>query len=364
LRAARRTCHTPEQAMTTQDQTARAYRFHGVSFNPIDRSTHSFDRGGLDAELADPAVFSWVDIEGPDIAPMNEVMRKMGIDLVLVSHFDEPEVLPRIVERLDCLAFYLYPIYEPERYLDTGRTPEAVAFARMILVVGADFVITYHQRSLDVVEEVKGSCVDSFHLAGKTPGFITFLFLQHCLYDYAHVNLANDNFLDLLQAHEDGEKNDQGIATAGQNILTLKKLAASLHIVLMLLGTKRNRFISDDSRNTFREMLGTAQSVRAAVDSSRDMLDGILHDIQAAAANRTSQIMNVLTIVSAIMLPLTLMVGVYGMNFEYMPGVTVHWGFWALMVGMVTLACTLLATFRRLGWLGGQRSQERAAKRR
>ena len=350
--------------MSTTPELLQPYRFYGMSFNPSDRSTREFGRDDLDRELADPAVFSWVDIEGPEIAPMNDVMRKMGIDLVLVSHFDLPEVLPRIVERSDCLAFYLYPIYEPERYLDTGRTPEAIAFARMIMVVGGDFIITYHQRSLDVVEAVKASCIDSFRLAGKTPGFITFLFLQHALYDYAHVNLANDNFLDLLQTHEDGERNDQGIATAGQNILTLKKLAASLHIVLMLLGTKRNRFISDDSRNTFREMLSTAQSVRAAVDSSRDMLDGILHDIQAVAANRTSEIMHVLTVVSAIMLPLTLIVGVYGMNFEYMPGVAVHWGFWALMLGMAALAGALLTAFRFLGWLGGQRSQQRSGKRR
>ena len=350
--------------MTSQDTTTRAYRFHGVSFNPIDRTTRDFGRDGLDAELADPAVFSWVDIEGPDIAPMNEVMRKMGIDLVLVSHFDEPEVLPRIVERSDCVAFYLYPIYEPERNLDTRRTPEAIAFARMILVVGADFVITYHQRPLHLVEEVKGSCVDSFRLAGKTPGFITFLFLQRCLYDYAHVNLANDNFLDVIQAHVDAESSEQGIAVAGLNILTLKKLAASLHIVLMLLGTKRNRFISDDSRNTFREMLGTAQSVRAAVDSSRDMLDGILHDIQAAAANRTSEIMHVLTVVSAIMLPLTLIAGIYGMNFEYIPELKLPWGYFGVLGLMVTIATLLLLAFRRLGWLGGHRPQHRSKKRR
>ena len=350
--------------MTTNAELPQPYRFYGMSFNPSDRSTRAFGRDGLDHELADPGVFSWVDIEGPEIGPMNDVMRKMGIDLVLVSHFDQPEVLPRIVERSDCLAFYLYPIYAPERYLDTGRTPEAIAFARMIMVVGGDFIITYHQRPLDVVEEVKGSCVDSFRLAGKTPGFITFLFLQHCLYDYAHVNLANDNFLDLLQAHDGAARSEQGIAVAGQNILTLKKLAASLHIVLMLLGTKRNRFISDDSRNTFREMLGTAQSVRAAVDSSRDMLDGILHDIQAAAANRTSQIMNVLTVVSAIMLPLTLLAGIYGMNFENMPELKWSWGYFAVLGVMATIGLGLVTIFWRLGWLGGRRSEERSGKRR
>jgi hypothetical protein len=95
--------------------------FHGVSFKPADHSTRVFDVAGLDKELEDPDVFSWVDIQAPDIAPMNEVLRRMDIDLVLVSHFDQPEVLPRIVERPDCLAFYLYPIYDPERHLDTTR---------------------------------------------------------------------------------------------------------------------------------------------------------------------------------------------------------------------------------------------------
>jgi magnesium transporter len=339
-------------------------RLFGISFNPAERTTRTFGRHELDRELADTAVFSWVDIEGPDIAPMNDVMRQMQIDLVLVAHFDEPEVLPRIVERPDCLAFYLYPIYGPEGHLDTRTKPEDLDFDRMILVVGADYVITYHRRRLDVVEEVKESCVDAFRLAGKTPGFITFLFLQHCLYDYAHINLANDNFLDLLLADDLGDRRAQGIAVAGRNILTLKKLIASVHIVLMLLGTKRNRFVSDDARGSFREMLTNALAIRAAVDSSRDMLDGILRDIQASAANRTSQIVHVLTVVSSVMLPLTLIVGVYGMNFEYMPGVGVHWGFWALMAGMATLAGGLLGVFRYLGWLGGTAADKRQAKRR
>ena len=343
--------------MSTPEPNAFPYRFHGVSFNPADRSTRTFGRDGLDAELADPAVFSWVDIEGPEIAPMNEVMRLMGIDLVLVSHFDEPEVLPRIVEKAECLAFYLYPVIEPDRHLDTSRRPQELDFARMIVVVGADFVITYHRRTLDVVEEVKATCVDSFRLAGKTPGFITFLILQRCLYDYAHLNLANDNFLDLLQSGGESEERALGIAVAGHNILTLKKLAASLHIALMLLGTKRNRFISDDARLSFHDMLANAQAIRAAVDSSRDMLDGILHDIQAVAANRTSEIMHVLTVVSSIMLPLTLLAGIYGMNFENMPELRLRWGYFALLGVMATVAAGLLALFWRLGWLGrGKRS--------
>ena len=230
------------------------------------------------------------------------------------------------MERSDCLAFYLYPIYEPETHLDTAHTIAEIEFARMILVLGADYVITYHRRRLDAVDQIKATCVDSFQLAGKTPGFIAFLFLQSCLYDYAHLNLANDNYLDLLEAELAAGTSGgvpESVAIAARNILTLKKLAASLHIVLMLLGTKRSRFVSDDGRNAFLEMLRNALAIREAVDSSRDLLDGILGGIQAAAANRTSEIARVLTVVSSIMLPLTLIAGIYGMNFETHAGAQV-----------------------------------------
>jgi magnesium/cobalt transport protein CorA len=340
--------------------------FHGVSFDVRDRSARSFDIAGLDAELEDEHVFSWVDIQAPDISPMNEVLRRMELDLTLVSHFDQPEVLPRIVERPDCLAFYLYPIYEPERHLDTGRGISDIEFARLIVVLGVDYIITYHQRPLDAVEETKATCEDSFRLAGKTPGFVAFLFLQRCLYDYAHLNLANDNYLDGLQrdlAAGGSEAVQGGIGVASRNILTLKKLASSLHIVLMLLGTKRNRFVSDEARGFFQEMLRNALAIREGVDSSRDLLDGMLGSIQAAAANRTSEIARVLTIVSSIMLPLTVIAGVYGMNFENMPELKWPLGYYGVLGVMAVTAAGLVLLFRRLGWIG-RSSSDRQARRR
>ena len=143
------------------------------------------------------------------------------------------------------------------------------------------------------------------------------------------------------------------MAIAAGNILTLKKLAASLHIVLMLLGTKRSRFVSDDGRNAFLEMLRNALAIREAVDSSRDLLDGILGGIQAAAANRTSEIARVLTVVSSIMLPLTLIAGIYGMNFENMPELKWALGYPGALGVMLAVGLGLLGAFWRLGWLGG-----------
>jgi magnesium transporter len=332
--------------------------FHGVSFNPTERSTRVFGRADLDRELADPAVFSWIDVQGPSISVLNEVLRRWNIDLRLVSHFDEPEVLPRIVERPDCLAFYLYEVADPESHLSTTQGLTGITFARMILVLGADFVITYHRRPMQGVDEVKASCEASFKLVGKTPGFIAFLFLEHCLYDYAHLNLANDNALDLLQAKVragDHAGLADAISVAGTNILTLKKLSASIHIVLMLLGTKVSPFISPQSRASFNEMEQSASAVRAAIDSSRNLLDGIVAAVQTAAANRTSDIARVLTVMSGVMLPLTLITGIYGMNFHHMPELHGRWSYFVVLAVMAAVALGLVTLFRRWGWVERRR---------
>jgi magnesium transporter len=147
------------------------------------------------------------------------------------------------------------------------------------------------------------------------------------------------------------------MAIAGRNILALKKLNASLHIVLMRLATKRSPFISPEARASFQEMLQNAQAVRDTIDSSRDLLDGILVAVQAAAANRTSEVARVLTVLSGILLPLTLITGIYGMNFEHMPELRWRYGYYAILGGLALLGSILFLLFRRLGWVGSGRSR-------
>jgi magnesium transporter len=336
--------------------------FHGVSFNPHNLETRRFGHDDLERELADDSVFSWIDIESPDIFHLNDILQRMKIDLTLVSRFDAPEILPRIVERPDCLAFYLYEIADPEQHLDTSRGLREIDFGRMILVLGHQFVLTYHHKRLNAVDFVKGSCEESFRLAGKSPGFIVFLFLQRCLYDYAHLNLANDNYLDVLEEGVLAGKYREmttRISIAGTNILTLKKLAASLHIVLMLIVTKRSPFITPEARASFGEMLQNTVTIRGSIDSSRDLLDGVIGNLQTAATNRTNDIVRVLTIVSAIILPLTLITGIYGMNFTNMPETESPFGYFIVLGIMSSLALVLLVTFFRLGWIFPSRRKQK-----
>jgi magnesium transporter len=104
-------------------------------------------------------------------------------------------------------------------------------------------------------------------------------------------------------------------------------------------------------------MQHNAIAIRAAVDSSRDLLDGVLASIQARAAHRTSEIARVLTVVSGVLLPLTLITGIYGMNFRVMPELNDPYAYYYVLGLMALMAAGLLLAFRHLGWLGTGRSR-------
>ncbi|MBC7798977.1 MAG: magnesium and cobalt transport protein CorA, partial [Pyrinomonadaceae bacterium] len=87
-------------------------------------------------------------------------------------------------------------------------------------------------------------------------------------------------------------------------------------------------------------------------ESYREMVGNLMETYLGVQANRANDVMKVLTIFSAIMLPLTLIAGVYGMNFDNMPELRTQNGYYAVLVFMTLVAAIMLIYFWQKGWLG------------
>jgi magnesium transporter len=225
----------------------------------------------------------------------------------------------------------------------------------LLVILGTRFVITYHQQPLDLLNYVRHNYDANFKLAGQTPGFIAFLLFQHSLYHYARLNLMNDNFLDELEfglISGNPSENIPKITVAGYNILTLKKLNANLHIILLMLVSKQSHTVSELARVSFANLMKETISIRESIDSSRYLLDSVIASIQAESVHKTSEIMRLLTITSCIFMPLTLITGIFGMNFTSIPGLQWKYGFALSMLGMGIIATGFIIMLKRLGWIG------------
>ena len=106
-------------------------------------------------------------------------------------------------------------------------------------------------------------------------------------------------------------------------------------------------------RPFYRDIYDHIVRVTDLAESYRDLISGSLEAYLSVVSNRMNEIMKVLTIFSAVMLPLTFIAGVYGMNFENMPELHSRYGYYGALVVMGVVAVGMLIFFWRRGWLGG-----------
>lgn len=342
----------------------------GVSitfFNTDDKSSQVLSLEEVAAHLDDHEGFYWCDIEDENIQTLETVLTTLNITAVWGNYFDKPDVLPHLKDTPAAISFYLYDIVAAERHLDSTKDITEMEHQPLLLILGKHCIITYHQRHVELIEYVQHDAHANFQLSGKSPAFIVFLLVQHCLYNYARLNLANDNFLDLIELGLlTGEKSEymKKISISGYNILTLKKMNANLHIILLMLVTKRSYVVTEEARSSLHHMLIDTLGIRESIDSSRDLLDSIIAGTQANEAHRTGEIVQVLTIVSAIFLPLTLVAGIYGMNFQFMPELHWKYGYLYALGLMVMIAMGLLGILQYFGWLYTKPKETKQRRRR
>jgi magnesium transporter len=110
-------------------------------------------------------------------------------------------------------------------------------------------------------------------------------------------------------------------------------------------------FVSGSLSQQFQHVRDHLSQVIETVNGLRELLGGVYNNYHSALAVRTNEIMKLLTIFAGIMLPLTLIAGIYGMNLDWLPGTHHPLSFWIVMGIMAGIAAILYVYFRRRKWL-------------
>ena len=136
-----------------------------------------------------------------------------------------------------------------------------------------------------------------------------------------------------------------------RQLATLRRTMLPHRQVFSHLASSRGGVIDDTAGLNFRDTLDNVLRLLDAIDQQQDLLSNVKDTYLSVVAQKTNDIMRVLTIFSAIVLPLSLVAGIYGMNFEHMPELREPWGYPVVLGGMAALAIGMLLWFRRKGWL-------------
>lgn len=141
------------------------------------------------------------------------------------------------------------------------------------------------------------------------------------------------------------------VLTLRRKLSTLRRIMLPHRQVFGHLANSRFEVIDATAALNFRDTQDNVLRLADALEQQRDMLTNVKDTYLSVVAQRTNEIMRVLTVFSAIVLPLSLVAGVYGMNFRHMPELEWRWGYPLVLLGMAALAAGLLLWFRKKRWI-------------
>jgi len=143
-----------------------------------------------------------------------------------------------------------------------------------------------------------------------------------------------------------------------ERVLALRRKISSLRRIMLPhrqvfghLANSRFEAIDATAALNFRDTQDNVLRLADALEQQRDLLTNVKDTYLSVVAQRTNEIMRVLTVFSAIVLPLSLVAGIYGMNFRHMPELEWPWGYPLVLLGMGALAAGLLLWFRTKRWI-------------
>jgi len=135
-----------------------------------------------------------------------------------------------------------------------------------------------------------------------------------------------------------------------REMLIFRKAVWPLREVVAGIERTETPLIQPSTSIFFRDVYDHIIQVIDNVETYRDMLAGMLETYLSSMSNRMNQVMKILTIISTIFIPLTFLVGVYGMNFEHMPELKWRFGYFLIWGVMIILGLGLVRIFKRKKW--------------
>lgn len=331
------------------------------------KAGHWLDANALrqrkDELLAEPHIL-WIDLEAPtpdeEALVFKDFMSIHSLtleDITRISRKESPH-LPKVEEFPDYLFVVANPLDEKYWKACQAKAPlhhhEGCLTTQLSAVLTPRLLITHHYEPLYSIQELRSFMGRHETQAERGPDFLFHHILDGMVDQYAPVL---DHFDDSLEAMEEEILNRPGqhllarLLGLKRQIISLRKTLVYEREVLSRLARGEFDLIDEREMVYYRNVYDHLVRFTELIESSRDMVSDLTQTQLAAVSNKLNEIMKVLTMISTIVLPMTLIAGIYGMNFDSLPGAHDSWGF-PLSLGLMLLTgFGSLAFFRWRGWI-------------
>lgn len=284
--------------------------------------------------------FYWIDANVEDLAVLQPLYNLH--DLAVEDCLSEEEQRPKI------------ELYEGHYFIvvNSIRFDDEEIFLRALnIFLGRHYIITVTKQKINELRSLKPILWEQ---EVSRPDYFLYYLIDLVVDNYFIVGDRIDDRIEQLEEdilrHTKKSHLNEIIGLRGE-ILWLKKMLGPQRDVIAALNKKELRLINDQLQKYFGDIYENAVKVSETFDTYRDLMGNLREAYQSSISARANEIMRVFTAITTIFMPLTFITGIYGMNFDFIPGMHVKGGSLILIGFMFVLGFAMYYIFRKKDWL-------------
>ena len=291
----------------------------------------------------------WLNINGlHDTALIEQIGNLYNLHPLLLEDIVNPNQRPKVDEYDNCMYIVARMIYWDEKFNDLQT--EQISF-----VLHAKGLITFQEKQGDIFDYVKNRIRTGKGRVRKTgTDYLLYALLDNLVDNYFLILEKLGDTMENLEEelfNNPKEKTLKSIHQLKREIIILKKSIWPMRDVINNLYRNENELIKQSTHLYIKDLYDHILQINENIDIYRDMLTSNQEMYMSSISNRMNLVMKVLTIISTIFIPLTFIVGIYGMNFKFMPELSWEYGYPSVWIIMIIISVAMLLYFRNKKWL-------------
>lgn len=308
-------------------------------------------RGEPRPEIVRTPALRWINIDEPRLADRQWLAEEFGfheLDLEdVASHNQRPKV--------DEYPEYLFLVMQFPRF---DKERNRLHAAELDIFMGPDYIITLPNEEIlplpSLFERLQSREEARADLMSKGSGYLLYQILDRCL--DASFPMLGQIGRKLRRLEDDifegGRSSEivREISNAKQEIINFRAIIRPQRAVFRMLERSKQRYLTDELDIYFDDLTDASERIWDVLENFIEIVIGLESTNESVLSHRLNDGIRVLTAVSVILLPLTLLASIFGMNVHF-PGEGSPLAFWTILVGMIVILAGMIAFFRSRGWL-------------
>lgn len=296
-----------------------------------------------------PGTNLWINVDGLD---QIEIIEKLG------SYFDiHPLTLEDVLNtgqrpKMDDFESYIYAVL---KMILLNKEDKDVVIDQVSIIFGYNYILSFMESEVSIFDLLKERLNNPASRLRKNGVDYLAYGLIDCIIDNYFLILEYfgeeiEDLEDELIIHPTPETL-KTIQKYKRDMIILRKSVWPLREMINGMQQIESEIIKDTTRVYLRDVYDHSVRVIESIEDFRDILSSMVDIYLSSVSNKMNDIMKVLTIIATIFIPLTFIVGVYGMNFDYMPELHWTWGYPAIMLFMALIGISMFAYFKKKRWV-------------